>query len=146
MKRRSTGPPPCDGARRTSRRVRLSTKSETKMTLEAQLTQASSRPDRTTLLIYLSALTAMFMAVLDMNIVVTAMPTIAHELGDVGLMGWVGAAYLLSTAAVAPFYGKLGDMYGRKSVVVFAVAAFVAGSLLCGLAWSMPSLIAARVL
>ena len=116
------------------------------MTIEAQVSAAASRPDRTTLLIYLSALTAMFMAVLDMNIVVTAMPTIAHELGDVNLLGWVGAAYLLSTAAVSPFYGKLGDMYGRKPVVVFAVAAFVAGSLLCGLAWSMPSLIAARVL
>ena len=86
----------------------------------------------------------MFMAVLDMNIVVTAMPTIAHDLGDVSLLGWVGAAYLLSSAAVSPFYGKLGDMYGRKSIVVFAVAAFLAGSLLCGLAWSMPSLIVAR--
>ena len=116
------------------------------MTIEVQATAALARPDRTTLLIYLSALTAMFMAVLDMNIVVTAMPTIAHELGDVSLLGWVGAAYLLSTAAVSPFYGKLGDMYGRKSIVAFAVAAFVAGSLLCGLAWSMPSLIAARVL
>ena len=115
------------------------------MTIEAQATAAASRPDRSTLLIYLSALTAMFMAVLDMNIVVTAMPTIAHDLGDVSLLGWVGAAYLLSSAAVSPFYGKLGDMYGRKSIVVFAVAAFLAGSLLCGLAWSMPALIAARV-
>src|SRR6185437_8239565 len=110
------------------------------MTIEAQATAAASRPDRSTLLIYLCALTAMFMAVLDMNIVVTAMPTIAHDLGDVSLLGWVGAAYLLSSAAVSPFYGKLGDMYGRKSIVVFAVAAFLAGSLLCGLAWSMPSL------
>jgi len=115
------------------------------MTIEAQATAAASRPDRSTLLIYLSALTAMFMAVLDMNIVVTAMPTLAHDLGEVSLLGWVDAAYLLSSAAVSPFYGKLGDMYGRKSIVVFAVAAFLAGSLLCGLAWSMPALIAARV-
>ncbi|HVY51001.1 MAG TPA: MDR family MFS transporter, partial [Devosia sp.] len=79
-------------------------------------------------------------------IMVTALPTIAHDLGDVQLLGWVGASYLLSTAAVSPFYGKLGDMYGRKPVVLFAVAAFLLGSLLCGLAWSMPTLIAARVL
>ncbi|HVY52513.1 MAG TPA: MFS transporter, partial [Devosia sp.] len=83
------------------------------MTVAAQTTDAPARPDRSTLLIYFSALTAMFMGVLDMNIMVTALPTIAHDLGDVQLLGWVGASYLLSTAAVSPFYGKLGDMYGR---------------------------------
>jgi EmrB/QacA subfamily drug resistance transporter len=116
------------------------------MTLEAEATSIASQPSRTTLFIYLSALTAMFMAVLDMNIVVTAMPTIAGELGDVSLLGWVGAAYLLSSAAVAPFYGKLGDMYGRKTIVLVAVALFLLGSLACGLAWSMPALIGARIL
>ena len=113
---------------------------------QIQTSDISVRPDRATMLIYFAALTAMFMAVLDMNIVVTALPTITGELGDVDLLGWVGAAYLLSSAAVAPFYGKLGDMYGRKTLVLVAVALFLAGSFACGLAWSMPALIGARVL
>lgn len=106
----------------------------------------AQRPDRATLMVYAAALIAMFMSTLDMQIVVTALPTIAGELGNLHLFGWVGAAYLLSTAAVSPFYGKLGDMYGRKNVVITAIILFLFGSLVCGLAWSMESLIAARVL
>lgn len=112
----------------------------------APAAEAPSRPDRTTLLVYFGALIAMFMATLDMQIVVTALPTIAGELGNLHLFGWVGSAYLLSTAAVAPFYGKLGDMYGRKNVVMTAIVLFIIGSAVCGMAWSMESLIAARVL
>jgi EmrB/QacA subfamily drug resistance transporter len=97
------------------------------------------------MLTYIGALIAMFMATMDMQIMVTALPTIAGELGNVHLFGWVGASYLLSTAAVAPFYGKLGDMYGRKNVVLTAIILFLFGSLVCGMAWSMESLIAARV-
>lgn len=108
--------------------------------------EAPARASRTTMLVYLSALIAMFMAAMDMQIVVTALPTIAGELGNLQLFGWVGASYLLSTAAVSPFYGKLGDMYGRKNVVMTAIVLFLIGSLVCGLAWSMESLIAARVL
>jgi EmrB/QacA subfamily drug resistance transporter len=97
------------------------------------------------MLVYYAALIAMFMATMDMQIMVTALPTIAGELGNVHLFGWVGASYLLSTAAVAPFYGKLGDMYGRKNVVLTAIVLFLFGSLVCGMAWSMESLVAARV-
>ena len=119
------------------------------MTAEAQATTAdeiAARPSRATLLVYLGALVAMFMATMDMQIVVTALPTIAGELGNLHLFGWVGSAYLLATAAVSPFYGKLGDMFGRKPVVMFAIALFLVGSAACGFAWSMESLIAARVL
>lgn len=112
----------------------------------APAAEAPARPDRATLLVYFGALIAMFMASLDMQIVVTALPTIAGELGNLHLFGWVGSAYLLSTAAVAPFYGKLGDMYGRKNVVMTAIVLFLIGSAACGIAWSMESLIAARVL
>ena len=107
---------------------------------------ATTGPSRSTLVVYFGAMIAMFMASMDMQIVVTALPTIAGELGNLHLFGWVGAAYLLSTAAVAPFYGKLGDMYGRKMVLIAAIVLFLGGSLLCGLAWSMESLIGARVL
>ena len=98
------------------------------------------------MVIYVALLIGMFMAVLDMQIVATALPTIAADLGDLELFSWVGAAYLLTTAAVMPFYGKLGDLFGRKQVFMTAIVLFVVGSLACGLAWSMQSLIAARVL
>ncbi len=101
---------------------------------------------RRKLVIYLAVLAGMFMAVLDMNIIATALPTIADDLGDLQLFGWVGAAYLLTTAAVTTFYGKLGDLFGRKRIFMTAIGLFVVGSLACGLAWSMPTLIAARVL
>ena len=91
------------------------------MTSHSDVSDAFARPDGRTMAVYFSVLIAMFMAALDMNIVVTALPTIAGELGGLDLFGWVGAAYLLTTAAVSPFYGKLGDMYGRKPVVTFAV-------------------------
>jgi EmrB/QacA subfamily drug resistance transporter len=98
------------------------------------------------MVIYAALLIGMFMAVLDMQIVATALPTIAADLGNLDLFSWVGAAYLLTTAAVMPFYGKLGDLFGRKQVFMTAIVLFVIGSLACGLAWSMQSLIAARVL
>jgi EmrB/QacA subfamily drug resistance transporter len=116
------------------------------MTAEAQAADIPLSPSRTTLIVYFGALIAMFMAVLDMQIIITALPTIAGELGDLHLFGWVGASFLLSTAAVAPFYGKLGDMFGRKNVLIVAIVLFIAGSLACGVAWSMETLIAARVL
>jgi len=112
----------------------------------APAAEVAAGPTRATLLVYFAALIAMFMATMDMQIVVTALPTIAGELGNLHLFGWVGSAYLLSTAAVAPFYGKLGDMYGRKNVVMTAIVLFLIGSAICGMAWSMESLIAARVL
>ncbi|GHA36538.1 MFS transporter [Devosia pacifica] len=96
--------------------------------------------------IYFAVLVGMFMAALDMQIVATALPTIAADLGKLELFGWVGAAYLLATASVTPFYGKLGDLFGRKPVFITAITIFTLGSLACGMAWSMESLIAARVL
>ncbi len=100
---------------------------------------------RLRLTIFLFLLTAMFMATLDNQIVSTALPTIVGEFGAFERFGWVGSAYLLATSAVMPVYGKLGDLFGRKYVMIAAVTIFTIGSLLCGLAWSMDSLIAARV-
>lgn len=111
----------------------------------AESTTLSLSPRRR-MTIYIAVLVGMFMATLDMQIVATALPTIAADLGKLELFGWVGAAYVLATAAVTPFYGKLGDLFGRKRVFMVAIGLFVLGSLACGLAWSMESLIAARVL
>ncbi|WP_252729535.1 MDR family MFS transporter [Pacificibacter marinus] len=101
---------------------------------------------RRRILIYVFMMLALFMATLDNQIVSTALPTIVAELGSIERFGWVSAAYLLAQSAIMPVYGKLGDLFGRKYVMMFAISLFVIGSLSCGLAWSMESLIAARVL
>lgn len=88
---------------------------------------------------------AMFMATLDNQIVSTALPTIVGEFGEMERFGWITSAFLLATSTVMPIYGKLGDLFGRKYVMIFAIVLFTLGSLVCGLAWSMDSLIAARV-
>jgi EmrB/QacA subfamily drug resistance transporter len=106
----------------------------------------SARPSRATMLIYGAVLVVYFMAILDFAIVSTVVPTITGEFGDVSLFGWVGAGYLLALAATSPFYAKLGDMFGRRTIMLTAVGLFVVGSLACGLASSMGSLVGARVL
>lgn len=89
---------------------------------------------------------SMFMATLDVQIVSTALPTIIGEFGQIERFGWIGSAYLLAQSAIMPIYGKLGDLFGRKYVLIVAIMVFTLGSVTCGMAWSMNSLIAARVL
>jgi EmrB/QacA subfamily drug resistance transporter len=97
------------------------------------------------LAIFCFLMAALFMATLDNQIVSTALPTIVGEFGDMERFGWVSSAFLLATSAVMPIYGKLGDLFGRKYVMLTAIVLFTLGSVLCGFAWSMDSLIAARV-
>lgn len=101
---------------------------------------------RRRLILFLFLMSAMFMATLDNQIVSTALPTIVGEFGQLERFGWIGSAYLLALSAVMPLYGKLGDLFGRKYVMMTAVGLFTLGSAVCGLAVSMNTLIAARVL
>ena len=87
---------------------------------------------------------AMLLAQLDNMIVGTAMPRIVGELGGVEHLSWVVTAYILATTLSTPLYGKLGDLYGRKNLFVFAIAVFLVGSALSGLSQSMAELIAFR--
>lgn len=86
-----------------------------------------------------------FVSAIEVTIVATAMPTIVGALGDFDLFSWVFTAYLLTQGVTVPIYGRLCDFYGRKRVLYFGLVFFVLGSLLCGFAWSMPMLIAFRV-
>ncbi len=95
-------------------------------------------------LIFGALLLVLFVASLDQTIVSTALPTIVGDLGGLQHLSWVVTAYLLASTVVAPLYGKLGDLYGRKRVLQVALVLFLAGSALCGLAQSMPQLIAFR--
>jgi EmrB/QacA subfamily drug resistance transporter len=88
-----------------------------------------------------------FLAPLDSSIVNIALPAIAEEFGA-GLtqVSWVATAYLLANASLVLTMGRLGDMRGLKAVYIAGFAVFGAGSLACALAWSLPALIASRVL
>jgi EmrB/QacA subfamily drug resistance transporter len=83
---------------------------------------------------------------LDSTVIATAVPTVVKDLRGFSQFPWLFSVYLLTQAVTVPIYGKLADVLGRKPVLTFGVAVFVAASLLCGLAWSMPALIAARAL
>ena len=95
-------------------------------------------------LIFGALLLVLFIASLDQTIVSTALPTIVGDLGGLQHLSWVVTAYLLASTVVGPLYGKLGDLYGRKRVLQVALVIFLAGSALCGLAQTMPQLIAFR--
>ena len=95
-------------------------------------------------LIFGALLLVLFIASLDQTIVSTALPTIVGDLGGLQHLSWVVTAYLLASTVVGPLYGKLGDLYGRKRVLQVALVLFLVGSALCGLAQSMPQLIAFR--
>ncbi len=86
----------------------------------------------------------LLLAALDQTIVSTALPTIVADLGGLEHLSWVVTAYILSSTLVAPLYGKLGDLYGRRLMVFVSVGLFLVGSALCGVAGSMGFLIAAR--
>ena len=115
------------------------------MDMTAQPVRPLIEDHRQRLVVFWFLMAALFMATLDNQVVSTALPTIVGEFGALDRFAWVGSAYLLAMSAVMPVYGKLGDLFGRKFVMLAAIFIFVLGSLLCGLAWSMDSLIAARV-
>jgi len=102
--------------------------------------------DRQRNLIFLAVVLGMLLAALDQTIVATALPTVVAELGGAGHQAWVVTSYLLASTIVTAVVGKLGDTFGRKKVFQVAVLLFLAGSVLCGLAQSLPMLVASRAL
>lgn len=97
-------------------------------------------------LVTLGVLLGIFLAGIEGTVVSTAMPTVVQSLGGLELYSWVFASYMLFAAVSMPIHGKLSDVYGRKRLFVIGVGAFVAGSVLSGLATSMPQLVAFRTL
>ena len=98
--------------------------------------------DRTATMI--GILTAMLLAALDQSIVTPAMPTIGGQLGGQQYLPWIVTAYLLTSTAVAPLYGKVSDIYGRRNTLYGALGLFLLGSIIAALAPNMFVLIAAR--
>jgi EmrB/QacA subfamily drug resistance transporter len=88
----------------------------------------------------------MLLAALDQTIVATALPTIVGDLGGLNHLSWVVTAYLLTSTAVTPLWGKLSDLYGRRGAFQAAIVIFLTGSMLSGLAQNMGELIAFRAI
>ena len=86
----------------------------------------------------------MFLGALDQTIVSTSIRTIADDLQGLSIQAWVTTAYLITATITTPIYGKLGDLYGRKKLFMFAISVFILGSALCSFATSMTQLAAFR--
>ncbi|WP_374208270.1 MFS transporter [Microbacterium sp. Bi128] len=82
---------------------------------------------------------------IDATVVATAVPAIVHDIGGFTSFPWLFSAYLLAQAVSVPVYAKLSDTIGRKPIMLIGIGLFLLGSILCGVAWSMPVLIAFRV-
>ncbi|MGW9134761.1 MDR family MFS transporter [Streptomyces sp. NPDC055681] len=101
---------------------------------------------RSVRVVMLALMITMLLAMLDNLIVGTAMPTIVGDLGGLEHLSWVVTAYTLATAASTPIWGKLGDMYGRKSIFLTSIVLFLIGSVLSGMAQDMGQLIGFRAI
>ena len=89
-------------------------------------------------------MTGLLLAALDQSIVSTALKTITVDLGGLDHYTWVVTAYLLTSTASTPLYGKISDLYGRRQVFQFAIVVFLLGSFASGIATNMNELIASR--
>jgi EmrB/QacA subfamily drug resistance transporter len=86
----------------------------------------------------------MLLAALDQTIVATALPTIVGDLGGLNHLSWVVTAYLLTSTAATPLFGKISDLYGRRRMFQAAIVTFLIASILAGTATNLAQLIAFR--
>src|SRR3954447_8441785 len=105
----------------------------------------ASAPNIRRPLVMAAVMFAMFMIAIGAPLLPPAMPQIAPQLGDLQLYSWVFGSFLLAQTATTMVFGKLADLFGRKPVLLVGVAIFLAGSVLCGFASSMPWLIGFRL-
>ncbi|PLZ04334.1 MFS transporter [Burkholderia sp. WAC0059] len=101
----------------------------------------TSRP-----LVVAAVMAAMSMVAIEATIVSTVMPQIVTQLGGLRFYSWVFSSFLLAQTAMTVVFGKLADLYGRKPVMLAGIAIFLVGSVLAGFAWSMPAMIAFRLI
>jgi len=113
---------------------------------EVSASDVRTGPQREILIVLPGLLLTLIIAMLDQLVVSTALPRIVGDLGGLNHLAWVVTAYVLASTVTTPLYGKLGDMYGRKRLLMIAIVIFLIGSALSGLAHSMDQLIAFRAL
>jgi EmrB/QacA subfamily drug resistance transporter len=96
-------------------------------------------------LVLTAIIAVIMMSSIEGTIVATVVPQLVGQLGGFDLFSWVFTAYLLTQAVTIPIYGRLADVYGRKRMLMVSIGLFLLGSVMCGFAWSMLSLIVFRV-
>jgi EmrB/QacA subfamily drug resistance transporter len=101
---------------------------------------------RQIVIILFGVMAGMLLAALDQGIVGTALPRIVSELGGLDRLSWVVTAYLLTSTAATPLWGKISDLYGRRLIFQVAIGIFLVGSALSGLSQNMPQLIGFRAI
>jgi EmrB/QacA subfamily drug resistance transporter len=96
--------------------------------------------------VLIALMLAIFLGALDQTIVAVSMPAISAQFKDVSLLAWVIAGYMVAMTVAVPIYGKLGDLYGRRKLMLFGMGLFTVASFFCGMAQSMEQLVLARIL
>jgi EmrB/QacA subfamily drug resistance transporter len=96
------------------------------------------------LTIYAGLMVTLLLAALDQTIVATALPRIVSDLGGITQYSWVFTSYMLTSTVAVPVYGRLGDVHGRRPLMLIAVTIFLVGSALCGAAQNMTELVVFR--
>ncbi|HDS0917205.1 TPA: MFS transporter [Pseudomonas putida] len=89
---------------------------------------------------------AIFLGALDQTIVAVSLPAISAQFNDVGLLAWVISGYMVAMTVAVPIYGKLGDLYGRRRMILTGISLFTLASIACAMAQDMQQLVLARVL
>jgi len=95
-------------------------------------------------MVTIAMLVSILLVAIDTTIVTTAMPHIVEQFSGLNLLSWVFAIYLLTSSVTTPIYGKLADLFGRKSIFIFGIMLFVFGSMVSGMAQTMYQLILFR--
>ena len=116
------------------------------MAVPSEAAPLPAGPSRRRAIITVGLMLGMLIAAMESTVISTAMPTVIGDLHGIELYPWVFSAYLLTSTTTVPVYGKLADLFGRRSVFLAAAAIFPAGSMLSGAAHSMWQLIAFRAL
>ncbi len=108
-------------------------------------TEKPESPRKLFFTVFPSIMLPMFLAVADQTIVATALPAIASNLGEIQRASWVVVSYLIANTIAAPVYGRLGDTFGRRPMMLAALTIFMLGSVLCALSPNIEWLTAFRV-
>ena len=96
--------------------------------------------------ILVALMLAIFLGALDQTIVAVSIPAISSQFKDVRQLAWVISGYMVAMTVAVPIYGKLGDLYGRRRLMLFGMSVFTLASLFCGLAQNMEQLVLARII
>ncbi|MEV4327779.1 MDR family MFS transporter [Microbispora rosea] len=113
---------------------------------EEQQADTGYLPHRQILVVLSGVAAGMLLAALDQSIVGTALPRIVSELGGLDKLSWVVTAYLLTSTAATPLWGKISDLYGRRMIFQAAIGIFLIGSVLAGLSQNIGQLIGFRAI